>query len=531
MELEESKTNKYLIAIAVLLPGILALVASSATNACQQNIAGYFGSTQYETNTVITSYIIANGIMLPLTAFLMKKLGSKLFMTLCLVLFTIGCGLCVIAPTLKLLILARIVQGIGGGCILQLCQAILLSTFSGPQVSIAMGLYGIEAMFSPLIGPFIGGYLTDNFSWKWVFIANIPLCIIALLLVKTFLPDDKKTKEKYNKKFDTVGFTAMAIAMGCLQIVLDKGEQFNWFDTTWICWVSGISVVAFVFFYVWELECKNPVIDIRVFKDKNFLLGTAISSIVNILLYSTLLLTPMFVQSLLGYSPSASGLAMLPRAIICAIGLLVVGGIAEYVEHRLLTIIGFVIMGISVLWMCSLSTTASMDAVVWPNILLCIGVPIAFVPISSLSFLTLPKSKNADAAALHALFKNIVTAMSTALSATFISRFAQVHQNYLVGDLSYHNPIFRAQFTAIQHKFMVHYPTILATRKANGLLYKELIQQSKLAAFYDIFALLALLAIITIPFIFLLKSKKTNELQNNGDKKNRSDNLPVKILH
>lgn len=504
----EKKTNPYIVALAVLLPAFLALAASSATNVSQPHIAGFYGATQYETNTVITCYIISGGLMLPVTGYLVRTIGKKLLMYYSIWVFCLGCLLCLLAPNLQALIAARIVQGIGSGCILPLCQAILLEVFPEEQRGVAMGLFGVAAMFSPLAGPFFGGYLTDNYSWQWIFIINIPLCMLSFLLVKLFVKSDKPEKQKYNKRFDYVGYFSIVIAMACMQIVLDKGQQWNWFDTTWICWLTGICVFSFVLFYVWELEYKYPVIDIRVFKDKNFLFGTIASSFINVMIYSTLLLVPMFVQSLLGYSPSMSGLTMFPRAIICLIGLLAVGEISRFIDSRHLASIGLVTIAISLLMLTQMNTTSSMESIILPNILLCIGVPTAFVPITALSFQTLPASKNADAAALHALFKNIVTAIATSASATFIARVSQVHQNYLVGNLSPHNPIFQYKFAALKAKFMHLYPSVLAARKADGMLYRQLQQQARLASFFDVFTVLALLCIIIIPILYILKVKK-----------------------
>lgn len=507
-EIIQKKTNPYIVALAVLLPSFLALAASSATNVSQPHIAGFYGATQYEANTVITCYIISGGLMLPVTGYLVRTIGKKLLMYYSIWLFCLGCLLCLLAPNLQALIAARVVQGIGSGCILPLCQAILLEVFPEEQRGVAMGLFGVAAMFSPLAGPFMGGYLTDNYSWQWIFIINIPLCMLSFLLVKLFVPSDKPEKQKYNKKFDIVGYSSIVVAMACMQIVLDKGQQWNWFDTTWICWLTGICIFSFVLFYVWELEYKYPVIDIRVFKDRNFMFGTLASSFINVMLYSTLLLVPMFVQSLLGYSPSMSALTMFPRAIICLIGLIVVGEISRFVEARLLATIGLLIMAVSVLMLTQMNTASSMESVILPNILLCIGVPTAFVPITALSFQTLPASKNADAAALHALFKNIVTAITTSASATFIARVSQVHQNYLVGNLTPHNPMFQYKLMALKSKFLIHYPSVMAAKKANGMLYKELLQQAKLASFFDAFTVLAMMCIIIIPVLYILKSKK-----------------------
>lgn len=508
---QQKIANPYIIAIAVLLPSFLALAASSGTNVSQPHIAGFYGATQYEANTVITCYIISGGLMLPVTGYLVRTIGKKLLMYYSIFLFMLGCLLCILAPNLKALIGARIIQGIGSGCILPLCQAVLLEVFSAEKRGVAMGLFGVAAMFSPLAGPFIGGYLTDNYSWQWIFIINIPLCMLSFLLIKLFMPSDKPQKEKYSKKFDFVGYFSIVFAMAALQIILDKGEQFNWFDTTWICWLAGVCVFCFVLFYVWELEYKYPIIDIRVFKDHNFLFGTIASSIINVMLYSTLLLVPMFIQSLLGYSPSMSGLTMFPRAIVCFIGLIVVGEVSKYVENRLLATIGFIIMAISLLMLTQMNPTSSMSSVIIPNLLLCIGVPTAFVPITALSFQTLPASKNADAASLHALFKNLVTAMATSVSATFIARVSQVYQNYFVGDLSPHNPMFQIRFAALKTKFLTYYPSVMAARKANGMLYKQLLRQARLGAFFDVFIVLATMCLLIIPVVYILNSPKAKK--------------------
>ena len=292
---------------------------------------------------------------------------------------------------------------------------------------------------------------------------------------------------------------------------MDKGQQHNWFDETWICWLTGICIFSFVFFYVWELEYKYPVIDIRVFKDRNFLFGTFTSAFINVIIYSTLLLVPMFVQSLIGYSPSMSGLLMFPRALICLIGLLVVGEISKYVEGRLLAIIGFLIIAASLLMLTQMNPLSSMESIILPNILLCIGVPTAFVPITALSFQTLPASKNADAASLHALFKNILTAVSTSVASTFIARVSQVYQGYFVQNLAPHNHMYLMKLNALQHKFAVYYPSIVAARKAEGTLYKQLLAQSRLAAFFDIFTVLALLMAVAIALTLLLKNKQARK--------------------
>lgn len=506
----ENRINPYLTAFVILLPGFISLVASSATNTCQNHIAGYFAATPYETNSVITAYMIAAGVTLPVFGWVVNIYGKKNVAYFSLIMFALGALMCILVHDLYLLIIARVIQGVGSGCLLPLSQQVLLEVFPPEKKSVAMGLFGFAAMFAPLAGPAIGGYLTDNYSWQWVFIINIPLSIISIPLVKYFVPDSHKKGDSKKKEIhvDIPGLMGIIIGMGCLQMVLDKGEQYNWFDTPWIYWCTMASVVAFVFFYVWELEYKHPIVKIRVFKNINFLVGTTISAFINILLYSTLLLIPMFVQNILGYSPSLAGLTVLPRAIACLIGLFVFGEVARYVENRLLTVIGFLILSYSVFMFSSLNNEASMAAVILPNILLGIGISCAFVPITALSFLTLKKDMVADATGMHAFFKNIVTAASTALSSTFIARVSEVHQNYLVENMSRFNLVFQNQLAVLQSKFGIYFSPFIAAKKANGFLYKEMIYQSKMSAFYDLFQLLSLLCLLVIPLILFMRVPK-----------------------
>ena len=505
------KVNPYIIAFTILLPAFMSMVASSATNVCQPHIAGYFGATPYEANSVITAYIISGGIMLPVFGWWVNTCGKKSVALWSVSLFAVGCILCLLSKDLHMLILCRIFQGAAGGALLPLAQAVLLETFPPEKKGVAMGFFGFAAMFSPLFGPFVGGYLTDNYSWQWVFIMNIPLCLLSLALIKLFIKDDKPESPK-KMKMDYVGLFSIIIAMGAMQIVLDKGEQFNWFDTYWIYWLTLISIVSFSFFYIWELETKKPIVDVRVFKDRNFLVGTVVSSFINIMLYGTLLLIPLFVQNILAYPPFFAGVAVFPRAISCFLGLLIMGKVADKVENRLLAIIGLIIMACSVFMFSRLNNTSSLESIILPNVILGIGIATTFVPISALAFITLSKTKLADAAGLHALFKNIVTAISTSGVSTFVTRVSQVHQNYLVSYLADTNLNFHYKLMTIKAKFITYFSPYIAERKADGYFYKQMLAQAKLCAFYDIFLLLALMCILAIPLIFFFKMPRKKKI-------------------
>lgn len=445
--------------------------------------------------------------MLPVTGYLVRTIGKKLLLFYSIWLFALGCLLCILAPNLQALIAARIVQGIGSGAILPLCQAVLLEIFPPEQRGVAMGLFGVAAMFSPLAGPFIGGYLTDNWSWQWIFIMNIPLCMISFALVKMFVPNDKPQKQKYNKKFDIIGYGSIVIAMACMQIVLDKGQQYNWFDCTWIAWLAGISLFSFIFFIVWELEYHSPVVNLRVFKDKNFFIGTVLGASVNMIIYVTIVLLPSFLQSLMGYNAMLSGLALAPRVFSCIVMLLIIGPMVEFLDNRILIGAGFFFLGLSTIMYANLNLFISFQFAVLPNVLMGIGVILVFIPVSGLVLGTLPKSELSNGAGLHSLCKCVMTAFVISMSSTLVARLSQVHQTYLVENLSNFNLAFQTRMHSMAGHFM-QFASNYATHKAGGLFYKQLLVQSKLMAYVDVFEMFALIAFILIPFGFLLKVPK-----------------------
>ena len=502
------KVNPYIVALSVLLPSFLSLAASSATNVSQPHIAGFYGATQYETNTVITCYIISGGLMLPVTGYLVRTIGKKLLMYYSIWIFCLGCLLCLLAPNLQALIAARIIQGIGSGCILPLCQAILLEVFPEEQRGVAMGLFGVAAMFSPLAGPFMGGYLTDNYSWQWIFIMNIPLCMLSFLLVKLFVPSDKPEKQKYNKRFDMVGYVSVVVAMACMQIVLDKGQQFNWFDTPWICWLTGISIFSFVFFYVWELEYKYPIIDIRVFKDKNFAIGTVLHFVIGAVLYSTLAILPLFLQQLMGYTATLSGLAISPRGFGSLAGLIICAVLANRVDQRWVMAVGMLILAFSNILFGTLNLQIAMGNIILPNIICGAAFSVVMIPLMTIAFVTLKNNQMTNATGVFNLAKSVGGAIGTSAVSTMVSRMSQVHQTHLIRNLTYSHPGFTEKLGALQSGIATMSGHALSAAKANVVVYKQLVQQSTLMAYMDCFKIYAALLVILTPMIFLFQKVK-----------------------
>ena len=499
----EKKFNPYIIAAVMILPTFFAMVATSGTNVCMPYIAGYYGATQNEANTVITSYMISNGAMLPLTGWLVKAFGVKKLALWCIYLFTIGAFMCAFAPNLPFLIISRLIEGVGGGPLMPLSQSVLLSVFPKKQRGTAMGLFGFAVILSPLIGPVLGGYLTDNYSWQWVFIINIPFCILAIFLIKKFLKES--TVKVTNKKFDALGLFLISLALLAMQIVLDKGEQNNWLDCTWIAWTAGISFFAFIFFFIWELEYKNAFANLRLFENRNFAIGTFLGGIVNLMVYSTILLIPLFVQSILGYTAFLSGCAVASRIASCAIMLAVVGQLANIIDNRILIGVGLFILGSSTFAFSMINPESSMASIVIPNFFFGSGIAFTFIPVSAMTFATISSRKVADGAGLHSLYKCALTAVVTTACSTFIQRVSQVHQTYLVHNIAPESLSYKYHFAILKSHYLINLSHYMAGKKAISMVYKQMLLQARLSAFYDLFLILTMIAICSIPLVFLLK--------------------------
>lgn len=492
----------WLIALTILLPTSFAMLATSATNVAIPHIAGFFGSTLDEANWVITSYMIANAILIPLTGWLENLMGRKNFLKVFITIFTIGSVVCAFAHSLNLLVLGRVIQGIGGGPMMPISQAILIAAFPFEKRGQAMALFALAVMVFSILGPTFGGFIVDNSAWQWIYLANIPIGIFSVILVHCNIEDTKN--RKIPEKVDFVGLMALVIWLFSMQIVLDKGQQYDWFDTTWVCWLTGISVFSFIFFVVWELECKNAIVNLRVFKDKNFFIGTVLGSSVNMIIYVTIVLLPQFLQSLMGYTAMLSGFSLAPRVLSCVVMLAVIGKMVEKIDNRILISVGFVFLALSTIMYANLNLSISFVYVVLPNILMGVGVILVFIPVSALALGTLPKMELSNGAGLHSLCKCVTTAFVISMSSTLVARLSQVHQTYLVRNLSDFNLVFQHKMSAMTHHFMASYPSIFAAHKAGGLFYKQLLTQSRLMAYVDVFEIFALIAICLVPFAFLL---------------------------
>jgi DHA2 family multidrug resistance protein len=503
--------NPWWIAVAVMLATILEVLDSSVANVALPNMAGSMASSLDEATWVLTSYLVANAIVLPMTGWLSKYFGRKRFLVVCTILFTLASASCGAATSMAILILARIIQGAAGGALLPISQAILMESFPPAKRGVAMAVYGMGVVVAPIFGPVLGGWLTDNYSWRWIFYINIPFGVLAVLMLHAFVEDPPYLRDanaKDSGKIDYVGFAAMAIWLASLQIILDKGQQDDWFNATWICWASGISLVSMVFFIVWELRVPYPLVDLRVFRNRTFAVGTFLMLIAGVMLYSTTSLLPMFLQGLMGYPSLNSGLAMSLRGVGAIVAMMLVGKLSGLIDVRILTNVGWLLLIASVWMLGNITTEISANILDWPNILTGLGMGMLMVPLMTASLADVPNEQMGNASGVSNLARNIGGGIGISLTTTLVARYTQAHQALMVGHLSPYDPQFQQSMQSATAMLSQYSDPASAQRQAYGLFYGSMLQQANLFAYVDTFRLMALLCAFCIPIVLLLKNAK-----------------------
>lgn len=502
--LNETKMNPWYPASAIMITIFMVVLDSSIANVALPHIAGSFSATQDESTWVLTSYLVANGVIIPSTAWFSTLFGRKNFLLLSTVLFTLSSALCGISSNMGMLIVARVLQGIGGGAIMPIGQAVMMEEFPVEERGVAMSVFGFGVIFAPIIGPTLGGWITDTYSWHWIFLINVPIGIIAVILGRMWIEDPPYARKGKVQSVDYLGFLLLIVWLFSLQLVLDNGQKNDWFGARWIRWTSGLSFACFIGFLWRELKTKNPIVDLKVFLDRNFFIGTMLNTVIGAVLYSTLAILPLFLQHLLGYTATLSGFAISPRGFGSFAGLIVCALLANRVDQRLVVIAGMVLLGVSNIMFGSLNMEIAMSNIILPNIVCGFAFSLLMIPLMTISFVTLTNNQMTNASGIFNLAKSVGGAIGTSVVSTLISRMGQVHQTNLVHNLTYANHAFMAKFNAFQAA-MSGSGAGLATSKANYLIYGELQQQANLLAFMDCFKIYAALVILLVPAVFLFK--------------------------
>jgi DHA2 family multidrug resistance protein len=484
----------------------MVVLDSSVANVALPHIAGNLSASTDEATWVLTSYLVSNAIMLPATSWITRRIGRKRLLMVSILLFTGASMLCGMAFSMPMLIVARVLQGVGGGGMQPLAQSILLESFPPRDHGKAMAVYGTGIVVAPVIGPTLGGWITDSYSWRWIFYINLPVGVLALFLASVFIEDPPYLRAKAAGAIDAVGFGFMALWLGTLQLVLDKGQEADWFEADWIRWTFAVSMVAFSVFIARELTAKEPIVQLHVLLNRNFAVGTLITGLYGFVLYSTTALLPLFLQTLLGYPALDSGLAVSPRGIGSMLSMIIAGALADKIEGRLMMTFGFLILGVSVLMLGHLNLSIAMTSVIIPNVLNGFSGGFIFVPLTTMAMGRLRKQEMGNAAGIYNLVRNIGGSVGIAASTALLVRKEQVHQTYLAANATASDSLAQSMIHGLQAKLMLGgADSVTAQHKALGTLYQSLMQQASLLAYVDNFRLLGFLSLLCIPIALLFQ--------------------------
>ncbi len=501
--------NPWLVAFTVTLATFMEALDSSIANVALPHIAGTLSASQDESTWVLTSYLVSNAVVLPISGWLSNRLGRKRFYMSCVALFTATSFLCGLAPSLGMLVLFRIIQGAAGGGLQPSERAILADTFPPEKRSMAFALYGMAVVLAPAIGPTLGGWITDNYSWRWIFFLNIPVGIISLLLTQRIVEDPPYLKRvrKLIQGVDYYGLGLLVVFIGALQFMLDKGQENDWFSSRLIVACAVISAAGFLAFLWRELHTEHPIVDLRLYKLRNFATTQFVMLMIGISLYSTTVLIPQFLQQLMGYSAEQAGLALSAGGLVLIVLFPVAGFLGQKLDPRLLTTIGFILLTYGLYRITNISLGVSFATAVSWRVVMTIGMPFLFVPISVMTYVGVPREKNNEISGLTALARNLGGSIGISAVTTLLVRRQQTHQTYLAAHLNDSNSAYTQQLAgiaaALRQRAAVSLPDSLYLAKAR--IYASLQQQALSLAYVDVIWILVGTTAILIPIAYLMK--------------------------
>jgi MFS transporter, DHA2 family, multidrug resistance protein len=508
--------NPWLVAVVISIATFMQVLDTSIANVALQHIAGSMAASIDESTWVLTSYLVASAVVLPISGWLSGVIGRKRFYMLCVATFTASSILCAMAPNLTALIVFRVLQGLGGGGMAPSEQSMLADTFTPQQRSQAFALYGIAVIVAPTVGPTLGGWLTDNLSWHWIFLINGPIGLMSLFLVQFMVTEpeilirERRERLAGGLRVDWIGFALVSIAFGTLEVVLDKGQREDWFHSNFIIFFFGVSMLAFALFIPWEIAQKEPIVEIRLFASRQFATSSLMMTAVGALLFSTTQLIPQLLQSGYGYTATLSGLALMPGGIVMLLVMPVAGAVGNLVQPRYLMAFGMAMAGIGMWHATALSGRADFAFFGWARVLQTVALPFLFIPITSASYAGLRPEMTDKASSLINAARNLGGSIGISAATTLLARHTQLHQNYLVAHLApsslqYQDAVNAATLALTQHGMA----SVPAQAGAIGLIGQTVAQQSTLLAYIDVFQLFAIIAFALSPLaIFLLRAHK-----------------------
>jgi MFS transporter, DHA2 family, multidrug resistance protein len=499
--------NPWIIALVVTLATFMEILDTSIANVSLPHIAGNLSVSVDESTWVLTSYLVSNAIVLPISGWISTKVGRKRFYMTCVTVFTVSSFLCGVAPNLGFLIFFRVLQGIGGGGLAPSEQAILADTFPPAKRGMAMAVYGMAVVLAPAIGPTLGGFITDHFNWRWVFFINVPVGITSLLLTQRVVTDPPHLRGAGQRAggVDWVGLGLIALGLGCLEVVLDKGQEDDWFHSSFVTGFTIVAAVSLASFVAWEWTHENPIVDLRMFQRRSFAVANAMMLMLGIALFGTTVLLPQFLQILMGYSAQQAGMALSPGGLVVISLLPLVGILVSRVDTRILVAFGFAVLSGSMFYM-SRKIDLQMDfaTAVELRALQSVGMAFLFVPIQTISYSGVPPQKNNQVSGIMNLSRNMGADIGIAFVTTLIARRSQAHQNRLVGHATPYSAQYLAKLDGMARTFEhAGASTATATKEATLAVYRQLVQQSTQLAYLDAFFILSVATAVMVPLAWV----------------------------
>jgi len=502
---EHKHVNPWIVAIAVMFATFMEVLDTTVVNVSLPHIAGNLSATIDESTWVLTSYLVANAIILPMTGWLARNFGRKRLLMASVTGFTAASFLCGLAPNLTSLVVFRLIQGATGGAMQPLSQAVLLEAFPPHERGKAMGFWGLGIVVAPILGPVLGGWLTDTYSWRWVFYINLPVGIVSLVMTQLYVFDPPYLRQE-SSKIDYWGIGLLALWVGCLQIGLDLGQQRDWFSSHFITALVVLFVLGLVAFIIRELMSSEPIIDLHVFRNRTYATGVFMMTIVGFVLYGSLVLLPLMLQTLLGYPSLQAGIAMAPRGMGSLIGMPLVGMLIGKFDARKLVAIGFIAGGLTLIWLGQLNLNAGYWDIFWPQFCQGLGLAALFVPLTTISMDAIPREHMGNATSLFNLMRNVGGSVGIALTGTMLARTTQSYVNILGTNVDVYSPTTATAFEAARAGFLAAgADMVTATQRAYAALFGMVQQQASMVSFVLLFRLLGGIFLVLVPLILIMR--------------------------
>jgi DHA2 family multidrug resistance protein len=507
-EAQNAGVNPWLIAVSVMLATFMEVLDTAIATVALPYIAGSLSASTDEATWVLTSYLVANAVILPASNWFSLKFGRKRFLVTCVIIFTVSSFFCGAAPSLAFILIARIVQGAGGGALQPLSQAILLESFPPAKRGMAMAVFAFGVVVAPILGPTLGGWLTDTYSWRYAFYINIPVGMLAVFMISRFVKDPPYIKNAKVGKFDNLGFGLLAVWTGCLQIVLDKGQEDGWFGAVWLRWAVFFFILALTWFVIRSWRNRNSLVNLRTLKDRNFAVGCLLIFAFGVSIYSTITLLPLFYQELLGYTAFAAGLVVAPRGVGAIVAMPLIGWLTNKVDARYLLSFGFIVFGFMSLTFGNVNLGVSPWTLLWPILITGFALSFVFVPITTQCYATLRNEEIGNASGIFNLVRNIGGSIGISVAQTLLTRRSEMHQNQIVGSVPVAGYWFEQRAYILSHFLGRQLGPANGAIAGQAEIYKQIGRQSLLWAFVDVFRWIALLCFGCIGFVWLFKKVK-----------------------